>query len=247
MRDYRDVVGCGYKADQQDRRTIEGIAGFNQNQYVPLKLRAMWAHYLSDPKEREFGFSIKRFTDPRVLNKYAARVHKTANLGKDLGRFWLDVLDEIRTMPGGCAKHPIWNSGEVTTGPYYYCPSCDEGAHVRGTISVLMRVPPLFKCHDCGGMAERRDDIDPVYADRYTSGASLIYIKDQEQVGDDANDRERIPGTDTAVTGPGAGLTAPTGRGEPAAVGPGDATEEGADGLETVDGLMDEDCDVDFF
>ena len=75
--DFLQKFGFAYKGGDKDELTISDVCGFGDGKFAPVKLRAMWLYYLDDAKEREFGYSVKRFTEPRVLMKLAVRVHKT--------------------------------------------------------------------------------------------------------------------------------------------------------------------------
>ena len=44
--------------------------------YGDVRLRAMWAYYISNEREIDFGISVVAFADDRRLAKYAARVTK---------------------------------------------------------------------------------------------------------------------------------------------------------------------------
>ena len=67
---------CGFKfqGDVGWRDEIAKVCGYGDGQFAPLKLRAMWAYYITDPDEKKHGASIARFTHSRTLMKFAVKV-----------------------------------------------------------------------------------------------------------------------------------------------------------------------------
>jgi len=78
MTDFSNRMGFKFRDEPGAKATIEALCGSGEGQFYPAKLRAMWNIYMDDPKEMELGPAIKRFTDPRVLNKLGLKVHKGA-------------------------------------------------------------------------------------------------------------------------------------------------------------------------
>ncbi len=64
--------------------------------YGPERLRAMWAYYITDDRELEFGISVQAFSDPRRLARFAVRVGKGQKAAKPDEMRWHVVYSCVK-------------------------------------------------------------------------------------------------------------------------------------------------------
>jgi hypothetical protein len=125
--DFLQKQGFPYIGKTADREEVTAIAGYSSDQFVPVKLRAMWLYYLDDPKEKEFGYSIERFTESRVLMKCAARVHKAPSGFTEKLEGFVYICEGWLCWPTTCMRQekfsafPPGDAPDVHPVPCYYC------------------------------------------------------------------------------------------------------------------------------
>ena len=84
-RDCLDKHGFKLIAEVGAEKAVQDLCGYNNEPFTPERLRAAWNFYISDKKEVEFGISVKRFTEPRVLMKFAAKIQRPERRGQSSG------------------------------------------------------------------------------------------------------------------------------------------------------------------
>lgn len=135
-KDYYDKRGHKFQGESGWRDAITSRCGFGDEQFAPMKLRAMWAYYISDPDEMKYGASIKRFTEHRCLMKFASRVFVQRD-GK----------------PGSSTLYPL--ASYRCANFYNGCGANDVTfARPKGTATPDVLEEP---CYKCGGRMMRED------------------------------------------------------------------------------------------
>lgn len=83
-RDTEEKLGFPLRGEKGADDLIYDLA----KDYGAERLRAMWAYYITDDRELEFGISVASFSDPRRLARFAVRVGKGRKAAKPGDMMW---------------------------------------------------------------------------------------------------------------------------------------------------------------